>query len=80
MSDPLQEPALATPPNVRSQFPTTHSNEQAWFYVCATLSTVIPGTLLLLRLYTKWRIIRKLDVTDCLTAPFRFVQPGLMIQ
>ena len=33
--------------------------------VSATLSTVLPGTLLLLRLYTKLRVIRKVDLTGC---------------
>lgn len=65
MADPLQEPALGTPPGIISQFPTTRSNEQAWYYVCATLSAVVVGTLLLLRLYTKLRVVRKVDLTDC---------------
>lgn len=71
MANPLQEPALETPPGVISQFPTTHSDEQAWFYVCATLSTVFPGILLLLRLYTKLRVVRKVDLTDCSTTIFK---------
>ena len=65
MADPLQEPALKTPSGVISQFPTTKSHEQVWFYIAVTLSTVVPGTLLLLRLYTKLRIIRKVDIIDC---------------
>lgn len=77
MADPLHEPALETPPGVISQFPTTHSDEQAWYYVCAVLSTVVPGTLLLLRLYTKLRILRKMDVTDCSIPLSRFVAPIL---
>ena len=71
MADPLQEPALQTPSGVISQFPTTYSSEQAWFYVAATLSAVVPGTLLLLRLYTKIRIVRNVDLIDCSTPPFR---------
>lgn len=69
MADPLQEPALATPPGVVSQFPTTHSNDQAWFYVGVVLAAFVPGCLLLLRLYTKVYIIRKVDVTDCMIPP-----------
>lgn len=65
MADPLQSPALETPPGVISQFPTTHSGGQVWFRVSATLFTIVPGTLLLLRLYTKLRIVRKVDITDC---------------
>nr|AUW31341.1 putative ribosomal protein [Cladonia uncialis subsp. uncialis] len=64
MPDPLQLPALDTPPGVVSFFPTTHSDDQAWYYVCATLCAVVPGSLVLLRLYTKLRIVRKVDVTD----------------
>ena len=67
MSDRLLEPALRTPSGVTSQFPTTHSSVQVWFYVIGTLFAVVPGTLLLLRLYTKWRIVRKLDLIDGLT-------------
>ena len=69
MADPLMEPALDTPPGVISQFLTIHTNAQAWYYVCATLATVIPGTLLLLRMYTKLRIVRKMDLTDCSISP-----------
>lgn len=67
MADPLQEPALATPPGVVSQFPTTHSNDQAWYYVGVVLAAFVPGCLLVLRLYTKVYVIRKVDVTDCMT-------------
>ncbi|KAM0794380.1 hypothetical protein BDR22DRAFT_875971 [Usnea florida] len=67
MVEPLQEPALRTPPGVVSQFPTTHSDEQAWYYVAATLSAVVPGTLVLLRLYTKSCIVRHVDLVDYLT-------------
>ena len=67
MTDRLLEPALGTPPGVVSHFPTTRSSIQAWFYVTGTLSAVVPGSLLLLRFYTKWRIVRKLDLIDCLT-------------
>lgn len=73
MADPLQEPASMTPSGVISQFPTTHSKEQAWFYVTASLTAVVPGTLLLLRLYTKLRIVRKVDWTDCSISPFVLV-------
>ena len=72
MVDPLYEPALETPSGVISQFPTTHSDEKAWFYVFATLSAVVPGILLLLRLYTKLRVVRKVDVTDCSRFPSIF--------
>ena len=65
MSDPDQRPALPTPPGVVSDFPTTASPDQFWLYVTAVLCSVIPGLLLILRLYTKMRIIRKTDMSDC---------------
>ena len=74
MADPLQKAALGTPPGVISLFPTTHSGAQKWFYVAVTLSVVVPGILLLLRLYTKLRVVRKLDWTDCSTQPSRFAR------
>lgn len=70
MTDILLTPALDTPLGVISHFPTTHSSEQVWFYITATLSAIVPGTLLLLRLYTKWRIVRQLDLIDCLAPCF----------
>ena len=70
MADPLQAPALQAPSGVISQFPTTYSSEQVWFYVASTLSGVVPGALLLLRLYTKVRIVRNVDLIDCATFPF----------
>ena len=78
MADPLQKPALETPPGAISRFPTIHSDEEAWFYVAATLSAVVPGVLLLLRLYTKLRIVRNLDWTDCPTSPSSFLTPMLI--
>ena len=72
MVDRFYEPALETPPSAISQFPTTHSEEQAWFCVFATFSAVVPGVLLLLRLYTKLRVVREVDVTDCSRFPSIF--------
>ncbi|KAF2832848.1 hypothetical protein CC86DRAFT_399514 [Ophiobolus disseminans] len=61
----LNRPALLPPPNTESHL-TTHSPEQKWYYVCAVLYTVIPGLFISLRIYTKIRIVRKMDVTDYL--------------
>ena len=77
MADRLLEPAMKIPSGVISQFPTTHSSEQAWFYVAATLAAIVPGTLLLLRLYTKWCIVRKMDLTDCSTPLFEILSHEL---
>ena len=80
MADRLLQPAMKTPSGVVSQFPTTHSSEQAWFYIVATLSAVVPGTMLLLRLYTKWRIVRKLDLIDCSTPFFQYFVTQTLIK
>ena len=77
MVEPLQEPALRTPSGVVSQFPTTHSDEQVWYYVATTLSAVVPGILVLLRLYTKSCIVRHVDLVDCLILSSFYVAPIL---
>ncbi len=69
MADPYLQPALAIPPGVTSQFPTTYSDDQKYYYVCVVLTAVVPGVLLLLRLYTKQRIIHKIDAIDCAVTP-----------
>ncbi|KAF7513290.1 hypothetical protein GJ744_009711 [Endocarpon pusillum] len=61
--NPLEEPALQPPPGVEAHV-TNRSDEQNYFYVCITLSTVVPGILLLIRLYTKARLIKKIDLSD----------------
>lgn len=60
----LDGPAL-TPPNGVIPNVTNQSEEQRWYYVAASFCTVFPGALLLLRLYTKLHIMRKVDLTDC---------------
>ncbi|KAL8858966.1 MAG: hypothetical protein Q9178_004447 [Gyalolechia marmorata] len=62
----LDGPALQPPPGVAANV-TNRSDELFWYYVCVPVCTVIPGILLCLRLYTKLRIIRKVDLTDYLT-------------
>lgn len=64
----LEGPAL-TPPNGVIPSVTNRSDEQHWYYVCVSFCTVVPGVLLLLRLYTKLRIVRKVDLTDCPIQP-----------
>ncbi len=65
----LQAPALDTPHGVERHM-STRSPEQAGVYVCSVLVAVVPGILLCLRLYTKIRILRRTDLTDCLRLPF----------
>ena len=64
----LHAPALSTPPGVQRHM-STHSPEQAGVYVCSVLVAVVPGTLLCLRLYTKIRILKRTDLTDCTHQP-----------
>ena len=60
----LDGPALSLPKGVTPEV-NNHSGEQALYFVVASLCTIVPGMLLLLRLYTKLRIFRKVDLTDC---------------
>ena len=60
----LEGPALNPPKGVIPHI-TNRSTEQDRFYVCVALCTVIQAIFLLLRLYTKVRIVRKVDITDC---------------
>lgn len=60
----LHEPALDTPPGLHRHM-STQSPDQAGVYVCSVLVAVVPGNLLCLRLYTKLRILRRSDWTDC---------------
>jgi hypothetical protein len=62
--DLLDGPAHKAPPGVIVHLSRT-SPEQKWYFICVPLFTVIPGIFLILRLYTKIKIIRKLDLTDC---------------
>lgn len=62
--DLLAGPALPPPPGVIAHFSRT-SPDQKWFYICVPLFTIIPGIFILLRLYTKLKIVRKLDLSDC---------------
>ena len=64
----LDGPALLPPAGATSDL-TNKSSQQNWYYFFISLCTIIPGVLLLLRLYTKINIVRKLDLTDCLTPP-----------
>lgn len=44
---------------------STHSREQIGIYFCSVLVAGVPGIRLCLRLYTKVRILRRTDLTDC---------------
>lgn len=66
--NPLEEPAMQSPPGVEAHL-TNSSDEQKYFYFCITFATVVPGILLLIRLYTKARLVRKMELSDCLITP-----------
>ena len=68
----LNAPALNTPPGVERHM-STRSPEQVGVYICSVLVAVVPGILLCLRLYTKVRILRRTDLTDCLLPPLFWV-------
>lgn len=59
---------MLPPPGVEANV-TNHSDQQKYFYVCITLATVVPGVLLLIRWYTKARLVRKIELSDCLNTP-----------
>lgn len=62
----LEEPALQPPKGQVSEL-TNRSDEQSWYYVSVAVCMVVAGVFLLLRLYTQWSIVRRMDVTDCLS-------------
>ncbi|KAF2645858.1 hypothetical protein P280DRAFT_476322 [Massarina eburnea CBS 473.64] len=64
MGELLEGAALDPPPGVESHFVTYDPNAMKWYYFAAVMCIVVPGLLLILRLYTKLRIIRKTDLTD----------------
>jgi hypothetical protein len=78
MAQKLDEPALDPPPGVVPHF-STSSYDQRWFYVAAAFCTVVPGVLFAMRLYTRIRIIRKMDVTDCMFFGVNFPNPGALL-
>lgn len=63
-SNIFEEPAMRPPEGIVPHL-STNSPEQTWYYVCVSFCSVVSGVLLSLRLYTKLRIIRKVDATDC---------------
>jgi hypothetical protein len=60
----LDSPALSAPPGVTPVLSRT-SPEQIWFFICVPLFTIVPGIFMILRFYTKAKIIRKIDWVDC---------------
>ncbi|KAL8684505.1 MAG: hypothetical protein Q9224_006309, partial [Gallowayella concinna] len=74
-ANPREAPALQPPPGVEAYI-TNHSDEQRFFYVCITLATVVPGVLLLIRLYTKARLMKKIDLPD---SPQKQVNPVMFV-
>lgn len=66
MSQPIDYDGPALPAtNGETGFLPNSSEEQIWFFVCVSFCTVISGTFLLLRIYTKLYVVRQADLTDC---------------
>jgi len=59
-----QLPAMRAPPGVAVHL-TTSSPEQKWYFICVPLFSIIPGIFIILRVYTKLKIVKKLDCADC---------------
>ena len=64
ISEILEGPALKPPPGIEVVEITNTDPAQKYYYPMAVLCTVVPGVLLLLRLYTRLRVYRKFDLTD----------------
>ncbi|KAF2464557.1 uncharacterized protein BDR25DRAFT_95504 [Lindgomyces ingoldianus] len=63
----LEGPALPYPGGSDGTWqPTVHSRDQLWYYVCVSLCTAFSGIFIILRLYTKLRVVHKLDLSDYL--------------
>ena len=60
----LEGPAGRTPPGVVPHL-TNSSEDQKWYYVGVVTCLVIAGIFVVLRFYTKLRIIRRTDLSDC---------------
>jgi hypothetical protein len=60
----LELPALRPHPEADTTM-TTKSPEQAWFLVTAVLCTTLPTLFLAMRVYTRLRIIKGLELVDC---------------
>lgn len=65
MADKLELPALNPPPGHESHLVTHDPKALTWCWFTTVMCTVIPGILLVLRLYTRTYILRKTDMTDC---------------
>jgi len=60
----LDYPAAVPPPGVVAHL-TRYSPDQKWFYICIPLFTIVCGTFLIVHLYTKAKIFRRIQVADC---------------
>ncbi|KAI4122827.1 MAG: hypothetical protein LQ341_007264 [Variospora aurantia] len=80
-ANPREEPAMQPPPGEEAHV-TNRSDEQRFFYLCITVATVVPGVLLLIRLYTKAKLMKKVELSDSPTKqvnPVMFVTARVMI-
>ncbi len=76
--EPLREillnfPAMAAPPGVKPNF-VDPPNLRGHYLVTIVSTVMISTCAILVRTYTKFRIIRKVGWEDCMTIPFH---PGI---
>ena len=60
----LNGPALAPPKGVTPQL-DGHWDEQYWWYIVVSLCMGIMAVFILVRIYTKWKIVKKFEAADC---------------
>lgn len=61
----LERPALPPPKGVNVTTVTNRSSEQDAIVIYGACALGITGVFMLVRLYTKIRIVRKVDLSDC---------------
>ena len=61
----LSQPAFPNPPPGADMTQTLDGPDQIWFLVVAITCIAIPGLFLMVRIYTKFFVVRMLEVADC---------------
>jgi hypothetical protein len=57
-------PALALPEGETSHLDSPW-DERYWLYIDVSLCMAIMGIFILIRIYTKWKIVKKWEAADC---------------
>ena len=58
-------PAMMAPQGAEKDIMTTDGPDQIWFLVVAILCIAVAGLFLIIRIYTKWAVVRSLEIADC---------------